>query len=118
LSHRHFDHAGGSTRREGDRLVPTFPRARYHVQRRNLENARRPNPRERASYMAENFEALAEHGVLEAWDGPQRPRPGVEIFTAEGHTRGQQLVRVAGAERVLYYVAYLIPIAPHLRIPF
>ena len=118
LTHLHFDHAGGSTRRDGERLVPTFPRARYYVQRRNLENARRPNPRERASYMAENFEALAEHRVLEVWDGPERPWPGIEIFTAEGHTRGQQLVRVAGPEGVLYYVADLIPMAPHVRTPF
>jgi glyoxylase-like metal-dependent hydrolase (beta-lactamase superfamily II) len=118
LTHLHFDHAGGSTRRDGERLVPAFPRARYYVQRRNLENARRPNPRERASYMAENFEALAEHRVLETWDGPQRPWPGIEVFTAEGHTRGQQLVRVAGPEGVLYYVADLIPMAPHVRIPF
>jgi glyoxylase-like metal-dependent hydrolase (beta-lactamase superfamily II) len=118
LTHLHFDHAGGSTRRDGDRVVPTFPRARYHVQGRNLENARHPNPRERASYMAENFEPLAEHGVLETWDGPQRPWPGIEIFTAEGHTRGQQLVRIESAEGVLYFVADLIPMAPHVRIPF
>jgi glyoxylase-like metal-dependent hydrolase (beta-lactamase superfamily II) len=118
LTHLHFDHAGGSTRRDGERLAPGFPRARYFVQRRNLENARRPNPRERASYVSENFEPLVDHGVLELWDGPQRPWPGIEIFTAEGHTRGQQLVRVSGPDGVLYYVADLIPMAPHVRIPF
>ena len=118
LTHLHFDHAGGSTRREGERLVPRLPKARYYVQRRNLENARHPNPRERASYMPENFEPLAEHGVLELWEGPQRPWPGVEIFTAEGHTRGQQLVRVSGPEGALYFVADLIPTASHVRIPF
>jgi glyoxylase-like metal-dependent hydrolase (beta-lactamase superfamily II) len=118
LTHLHFDHAAGSTRREGDRLVPAFPRARYAVQRRNLENARHPNPRERASYMAENFEPLVEAGVLEAWDGPGTPWPGVEVVTADGHTRGQQLVRVAGGGSVLYYVADLIPTASHVRIPF
>jgi glyoxylase-like metal-dependent hydrolase (beta-lactamase superfamily II) len=68
--------------------------------------------------MAENFEPLAEHGVLETWDGPQRPWPGIEIFTAEGHTRGQQLVRIESGEGVLYFVADLIPMAPHVRIPF
>lgn len=118
LTHLHFDHAGGSTRREGDRLVPRLPRARYHVQRRNLENARDPNPRERASYLLENFEPLAEAGVLETWDGAGAPWPGFEIVTAEGHTRGQQLVRVSGPEGVLYFVADLIPTASHVRIPF
>jgi glyoxylase-like metal-dependent hydrolase (beta-lactamase superfamily II) len=118
LTHLHFDHAGGSTRRERDRLVPRLPRARYHVQKRNWENALDPNPRERASYLPENFQPLMDAGVLTLWDGPQSPWPGVEIFTAEGHTRGQQLVRVSGAEDTVYFVADLIPTAAHVRIPF
>jgi glyoxylase-like metal-dependent hydrolase (beta-lactamase superfamily II) len=118
LTHLHFDHAGGSTRRAGDRLVPRLPRARYYVQRRNWENAHAPNPRERASYLAENFDPLADAGVLTQWDGPQQPWPGIEIFTADGHTRGQQLVRVSGGGETLYFVADLIPTASHVRVPF
>ena len=118
LTHLHFDHAAGSTRLEGGRLMPRLPRARYHVQRRNLDNARTPNPRERASYLPENFEPLAEAGVLELWDGPGQPWPGVEIITTDGHTRGQQLVRVHGPEGAIYFVADLIPTASHVRIPF
>jgi glyoxylase-like metal-dependent hydrolase (beta-lactamase superfamily II) len=118
LTHLHFDHAGGSTRRDGERLVPAFPKARYHVQARNLANARTPNLRERASYMAENFEPLAQAGVLETRDGAGSPWPGIELIPAHGHTRGQQLVRVAGPEGALYFVADLIPTAAHVRIPF
>jgi glyoxylase-like metal-dependent hydrolase (beta-lactamase superfamily II) len=118
LTHLHFDHAGGSTRREGEVLVPRLPRATYHLQSRNLENARHPNLRERASYMAENFEPLAEAGVLRMWDGPAEPWPGIELIPAHGHTRGQQLVRVGGARRGLYFVADLIPTASHVRVPF
>jgi len=118
LTHLHFDHAAGSTRRDGDRLVPAFPRARYYVQRRNWDNASNPNPRERASYMPENFVPLGDAGVVTMWEGPQRPWPGVEVFTADGHTRGQQLVRVHGPEGSLYFVADLIPTSSHVRIPF
>jgi glyoxylase-like metal-dependent hydrolase (beta-lactamase superfamily II) len=118
LTHLHFDHAAGSTRREGERIVPALPRARYAVQRRNLENARRPNARERASYLPENFEPLAEAGVLDLWDGPGAPWPQFEVFTADGHTRGQQLARFSGAEGTLYFVADLIPTAAHVRVPF
>lgn len=119
LTHLHFDHAGGATVRRADgTLAPRLPNARWHVQRRNWENAHAPNPRERASYLPENFDALAEAGVLELWDGPRAPWPGVEVFTAEGHTRGQQLVRVAGGGTILYFVADLIPTAAHVRIPF
>lgn len=118
LTHLHFDHAGGSTRREGDRLVPRLPNARVYVQRRNWENALAPNLRERASYLPENFAPLEEAGRVERWDGPQSPWPGVTLFTADGHTRGQQLVRVSGPEGTVYFVADLIPTAAHVRIPF
>ena len=118
LTHFHFDHAGGSTRLEEGRLVPRLPRARYYAQRRNWDNACAPNPRERASYLPENFAPLMEAGVLTLWEGPQKPWPGVELFTADGHTRGQQLVRVSGPEGAVVFVADLIPTASHVRIPY
>ena len=118
LTHLHFDHAGGSTRRDGDRLVPRLPRARYAVQRRNWENALKPNPRERASYLPENFVPLEEAGVVDLWDGPHTPWPGFELVLADGHTRGQQLPRISGPEGVAYFVADVIPTAAHVRIPF
>jgi glyoxylase-like metal-dependent hydrolase (beta-lactamase superfamily II) len=118
LTHLHFDHAGGSTRRDGERLVPRLPKALVHVQARNLENARRPNLRERASYLAENFEPLEQAGVLRVMDGASEPWPGFRLIRADGHTRGQQLVRISGPEGTLYFVADLIPTAAHVRIPF
>jgi glyoxylase-like metal-dependent hydrolase (beta-lactamase superfamily II) len=118
LTHLHFDHTGGATRSQGGVLAPRLPRAHVYVQRRNWDNARRPNPRERASYIPENFVPLMEAGVLRLWDGPQHPWSGIELFTADGHTRGQQLVRVSGPEGTLYFVADLIPTASHVRIPF
>jgi glyoxylase-like metal-dependent hydrolase (beta-lactamase superfamily II) len=118
LTHLHFDHAGGATVRDGETLRPRLPSARWYVQRRNWDNAHAPNPRERASYLADNFDPLERAGVLEYWEGPARPWPGVSIVTAEGHTRGQQLVRIEGGGRVVYFVADLIPTASHVRIPF
>ena len=118
LTHLHFDHAGGSTVRTAEGLRPWLPQARWYVQRRNWENAHAPNPRERASYLPENFDALMDAGVLTLWDGPQRPWPGVETICVNGHTRGQQVVRVEGGGQVAYFVTDLIPTAAHVRIPF
>jgi len=118
LTHLHFDHAGGSTRRGANGLEPTFPNARWYVQRRNWENAHAPNLRERASYMPENYDALEAAGVLTQWDGPLEPWPGFEVIPADGHTRGLQMVRVSGGGQAAYYVSDLIPTAAHVRIPF
>ncbi|MEY4071143.1 MAG: hypothetical protein RL721_1757 [Candidatus Eisenbacteria bacterium] len=118
LTHLHFDHAGGSTVNTPEGLRPTFPTARWWVQRRNWDNAHAPNPRERASYMPENYDALADGGRLELLDGATTLWPGFEVVPVNGHTRGQQVVRIAGGGRALWYVADLIPTAAHVRIPF
>ncbi|MHC4079114.1 MAG: MBL fold metallo-hydrolase, partial [Planctomycetota bacterium] len=42
LTHLHFDHAGGATKKVGSQVVPTFENATYHVQKSNLEWAQNP----------------------------------------------------------------------------
>ena len=48
-THLHFDHAGGNTYRDGERVVPTFPRASYAVQRLEWQDALSANERTRGS---------------------------------------------------------------------
>lgn len=118
LTHLHFDHAGGATCREGEQIVPTFPQARYHVQRKNWEWAQNPTEKDRASYLPENFIPLHEHGQLHLVEGEQEILPGIFPWLSEGHTVGQQLIRVTGPEQTLIYCADIIPTATHIPIPF
>lgn len=118
LTHLHFDHAGGATTQVGGRIVPTFANATYWVQRRNLEWARDPNEKDRASYLHENWVALEEAGVLRLTDGPGEWLPGIELLLSEGHTRGMQLPLVRGPEGALLYCADLIPTAAHVPVPW
>ena len=49
--HLHFDHAGWNTVRDGNRLVPTFPNARYWSQRGEWERAQHSlSERDHASF--------------------------------------------------------------------
>jgi glyoxylase-like metal-dependent hydrolase (beta-lactamase superfamily II) len=77
LSHLHFDHCGWNTREVDGRVVPTFPKARYFMNRAEVEHARHPNERDRASYDARNWEALFEAGVAELFDGEAEILPGI-----------------------------------------
>src|SRR5271163_4424020 len=54
-THLHFDHAGGNTRLVDGRAVPAFPKAKYVVQKTEMEHALRPTERDRASYYAQDF---------------------------------------------------------------
>ncbi|MEN3041458.1 MAG: MBL fold metallo-hydrolase [Bacteroidia bacterium] len=118
LTHLHFDHAGGSTERLGEKIVPTFPNARYYVQRSHWEWAHNPNPRERASFFSENYDPLLEHGQLVLLEGEQELIPGVFIRVVNGHTEGQQLVEVSYKGRKVLYAADLFPTSAHIPLPY
>lgn len=115
LTHLHFDHGGGSTRRDGSAV---FPNARYYVQRRQLEWARRPTPKDRASFRPDDYEPLVREGRLRLVDGPAELEPGIEVIPVFGHTEALQLVRVSGGGTSLLYCADMVPTASHVRVPF
>ncbi|GIV22453.1 MAG: MBL fold metallo-hydrolase [Bacteroidia bacterium] len=118
LTHLHFDHAGGSTKRVGERIQPTFPKARYYIQRSHWEWAHAPNPRERASFFPENYDPIAEAGQLVLLEGEQELIPGVCLRVVNGHTEGQQLVEVQYKGYIILYGADLFPTSAHLPLPY
>ncbi|OGO51325.1 MAG: hypothetical protein A2148_10490 [Chloroflexi bacterium RBG_16_68_14] len=103
-SHLHADHCGWNTRRlEDERLVPTFPRARYLIQRGEWEAATHPNERTRATYLEENLLPLAEAGALELIDGERAVTPEVTVIPTPGHTEGHaSVVITSGGETAIY----------------
>ena len=117
-THLHFDHAGGNTRRAGGRVVPTFPRARYVVQRGEWEDATHAHERSRASYLEENFVPVAEAGQLEAVDGEVEIVPGVRVVPVGGHTAHHQMAIVQGGGRTVVIPTDLLPTTSHLPLPF
>jgi len=117
ITHFHFDHAGGGTCEANGKLVPTFSKARYHVQKANLETARKPNLREKASYYAANFEPLEMAGSLNILDGDtQNLLPGISTMVSHGHTQGQQIVKIADDNSSLLYCADVVPTSSHVRL--
>ena len=125
LSHLHFDHSGWNTRDEGGRLRPTFPKARYWLQQGEVEHARAPNERDRASYDPRNWEPLFEAGVVELFEDGAEPIPGVRAVRAPGHNRDMCVVLLDGAvegaddggSRGIFF-ADLVPTAAHVPYPW
>jgi glyoxylase-like metal-dependent hydrolase (beta-lactamase superfamily II) len=119
LSHLHFDHAGGATRRDAAGAIEcAFPNATFHVQRRNWQWAQTPTEKDRQSYLVENFEALGHCGRLHLLDGACELLPDVEIIVSDGHTIGQQLPRFHGDGTHLTFCGDVIPTRAHLRVPW
>ena len=115
LTHLHFDHAGGTVRRgAGGRLELAFPRATYHLQRRNWQWAHAPSERDRQSHLPEDFELLQHSNRLHLLEGEAELFPDLELVVSEGHTVAQQLPRVRGDGTHLVCCADLIPTRAHL----
>jgi len=118
LSHLHFDHAGGATRRQDGRLSRTFPNATLYVQEAELSHARNPNERDRASYRADDWEPYAAAGRLEAVAGEKEIRPGVTVVPVKGHNAGMQAVRLDSEGRTAFYFADALPTTAHVPVPW
>lgn len=120
LTHLHFDHCGGALARDAQgQIVPVFPNAVYWTNRRHYDWACKPNPREQASFLAENFVPLEEMGLLR-WvekDG-EEVFPGFRAHWVYGHTEAMMLPEIQTETHAVLYCADLIPSEAHLGLPY
>ncbi len=114
-THLHFDHAGGNTFRDPDGNVAlSFPRARYVVQKGELDFASHTNERTAASYLAPNF-ATVPFTLL---DGEAEVLPGLRCVPTPGHVPYHQSILVeSGGERACF-LADVVPTSAHLPLPW
>ncbi|MCH6560190.1 MBL fold metallo-hydrolase [candidate division KSB1 bacterium] len=116
LTHLHFDHCGGNcSKDESGELKPTFPNATYYFQQDEFEYAKKPDPRSRGSYLAQNWQAIEESDQLQLISGNQEIVPGVEVFTTGGHTQNHQIVKVHSDGKTACFLADLVPTDSHLK---
>ncbi len=109
-THLHFDHAGGDLSREG----LSFPRARYVVQRGELEFARHTNERTAGSYLAHNFEGVP----FQLIDGETEILPGIRGLPTPGHVPYHQSILIESGGEKACFVADVVPTAAHLPLPW
>jgi len=116
LTHLHFDHCGGAVTEIEGKYSPSFPNATYYTTKSHWFHANNPNPRERASFLHENFYALMENNVLKFVKEGDFIADVIEIMVFNGHTIGMiaPLIHLANGNK-LFYGADLIPSSGHLK---
>lgn len=120
LTHLHFDHCGGSIKKEGDKLVPAFPKALYWSNKKHWDSAVNPNDREKASFLKENILPIQESGQLrfiEVADGEEWIED-IRIRYVNGHTDSMMLPQINYNDRTILYCADLMPAVSHLPMPW
>jgi len=118
-SHLHFDHIGGNTFRDETGLVrPTFPRARYVMQKAEYEDAISPSSRTHASYNPDDIVPMQESGQIFLIDGDVEIVPGIRSRVTGGHTRSHQIIQIESEGEAALFLADLIPTSSHIKPPY
>ena len=130
LTHLHFDHCGGSIKREGEKLTPAFKNAIYWSNEVHWEWATNPNDREKASFLKENILPVKESGQLRFVDSAKTAietvalptingeLPCFKIRLVNGHTQSMMLPQIKYKDKTILYMADLLPSAEHIPIPY
>ena len=121
LTHLHFDHVGGAVKFDDKKnLIPTFPNATYWCSEEHYHWAYDPNPREKASFLKENFVPLKEQGKLNFLDGGAQFEwiPGIELRALYGHTHAMLMPIINIGDKQVYYCADLLPSSFHVGMPY
>ncbi|MFC1728804.1 MBL fold metallo-hydrolase [candidate division KSB1 bacterium] len=117
-THLHFDHAGGSTEKDNNEIIPTFPNATYYIQQGEWNFALNTNERTRASYLDENFVPLRENKQVEFLHGDEKIDRCIHVHVTGGHTPHHQIVFIETGGKKVCYMGDIIPTASHLKIPY
>lgn len=120
ITHLHFDHVGGAVRWKKDRsgYEPAFPNATYHLSKEHWNHANHPNPREKASFLPENFIPLQEAGVLNFVQPNEEVFGGIFCRMVNGHTVSMICPEIHTGNEVVFYGADLYPSAAHVPLNY
>ena len=123
LTHLHFDHCGGAVTLKKGKYVPTFPKATYWTNQKHWNWANKPNQREKASFLKENFVPLQEAGVLKfiepaPYDAQTMWFNNFSFLFAYGHTEAMMLPYIMFNRKKVVYCADLLPSPNHISIPY
>lgn len=122
LTHFHFDHVGGALYiDEKGKSQPIFPNATYWTNQLHFDWAMTPNPRERASFLKENFVPLKEQGILKFIDVQRDDLTfidGLDLRFVYGHTEAMMVPIIDQGDHKLIYCADLLASSTHIGLPY
>lgn len=130
LTHLHFDHCGGSIKKEGNTLVPAFKNAIFWSNEAHWDWATNPNEREKASFLKENILPIEASGQLSLINTPESHftengllhsasfANNIDIRFVHGHTEKMMLPQINYKGHTIVFMADLLPSVGHLPLPY
>ena len=113
-THLHFDHCGWNTMWQGDKIVPTFPKAKYYAPDGEWQHGKLQLERDAISYISENYDPLIKSGQMELLSADREIVPGISVKVFPGHTEHMQAVIMKSGGQTACYISDLIPTSAHI----
>lgn len=114
-THLHFDHCGYNTILEDNKIVPTFKKAKYIIQKKEFEYALNPDEKSKPSYLIDNFYILKKTKQLELIDGDEEIEKGINLILNSSHSVGHQSVLVKSLDRKIFFAGDIMPLKLNLK---
>ena len=93
-THLHVDHVGWNTMLEGGKWVPTFPKARYLIGRREYALWNAHDDEEQQAILGDSVKPIFEAGLAELVELDHRISPEIRLTPSTGHTPGHVSVMI------------------------
>lgn len=114
MTHLHFDHASGLTKRENGQLMSVFPNARIYVSEVEWNEMRSPNIRSRNTYWRENWEPIVHQ--VQTFQKDIEITEQVRMVHTGGHSNGHAIVVVQDKGEILLHLGDLLPTHAHQNV--
>ncbi len=102
-THLHVDHVGWNTLLENDTWVPTFPKARYLIGRREYDHWRTCDDAEQQAMLGDSVQPILDAGLAQFVEMGHVISPEIRLIPSIGHTPGHVSVMIEsdGARAVI-----------------
>jgi glyoxylase-like metal-dependent hydrolase (beta-lactamase superfamily II) len=114
MTHLHFDHACGLTRKTGDTYESCFPNATIYTSTVEWNEMRNPNIRSKNTYWVENWQPIQDQ--VQTFEEEIEIIQGLKMIHTGGHSDGHSIVIFEDGENTFIHMADLMPTNGHQNV--
>ncbi|MBP1947844.1 YtnP family quorum-quenching lactonase [Virgibacillus litoralis] len=111
MTHLHFDHACGLTRKVEGTYQPVFENATIHVSAAEWNEMRNPNIRSINTYWEENWKPVQDH--VQPFENEISVVEGLKMVHTGGHSDGHCILVFEDGDEVFIHMADIMPTHAH-----
>ncbi|MDF1508681.1 MBL fold metallo-hydrolase [Robertmurraya sp. DFI.2.37] len=113
MTHMHYDHANGLTKRNEEEFVSVFPNSKIITSKVEWDEMRAPNIRSRNTYWKENWEPVQEQ--VQTFENEWKYGP-IRMVHTGGHSDGHSIIILEDGGETALHMADIMPTHAHQNV--